>query len=546
MDLSSQSEHPRTNADMISTPCSEVKTPELASRRSRAAQLFTPGSAPPSKKKISKDKLISSKKNTQKESSTKTSAADSTSKEKGFFPFWNKSCQEISNLLWSDIKTDSQGSVSILSDGYVSKKIANSWFSAEQSCLQSENLLKISSVLSTVSVADSTDCGNTSLLSKKIRVYPEPKLARIWNQWIAASRWCYNQAINQLGQHLKTNKIGKYDLRKLVMSQAPEWVDNCPYNPRQAAVFQAFDAHQAAKKLGGYAKYRSRFDGAKTIRFQTSNWKNNTFYPQATKGLTYRAAETIDEKISHDPTLSLINGQWFICYLVDSLKPIPTAGKRVLAIDPGIRTFITGFDGSHIIEIGSGDIGRIYRLCSNLDKLMSKISNLRGNRFKRLRFTLRKSSAKIRIKIKCLISELHKKSADYIATTYKTIFLPKFETSQMVCKAKRKINKKSARAMMTLSHYQFKQTLKHQATKYGSSVVDVTEEYTSKTCSKCGHIHQKLGGCKKYVCPSCGHSIPRDVNGAINIMLKALGDTPWLEKFNLLYSVTTEPRELPD
>jgi putative transposase len=488
-------------------------------------------------------------KNIPKDSSTKTSVADSTSKEKGFFPFWNKSCQEISNLLWLDIKTDSRGSVSILSDGSVSKKIANSWFSVEQSCLQSENLLKISCWAgdppscqsSIVSVADSTDCENINLLSKKIRVYPEPELARIWKQWIAASRWCYNQAIN----HLKTNKIGKYDLRKLVMSEVPEWVDNCPYNPRQAAVFQAFDAHKAAKKSGGFAKYRSRFDVSKTIKFQTSNWKNNTFYPQITKGLTYKSAEAIN-KINHDPTLSLINGQWFICHLVETLKPMPTVGERVLAIDPGIRTFITGFEGSHIIEIGKGDIGRIYRLCSHLDKLMSKIGLSKGSAFKRLRFTLRKASAKIRIKIKCLISELHKKSADYIATTYKTIFLPKFETSQMVCKASRKINKKSARAMMTLSHYQFKQTLKHQATKYGSSVVDITEEYTSKTCSKCGHIHQKLGSKKKYVCPSCGHSIPRDVNGAINIMLKALGDTPWLEKSNLLYSVTTERRELPD
>lgn len=458
------------------------------------------------------------------------------------FPFWNKSCQEISNLLWSDIKTDSRGLVSILSDGSVSKKIANSWFSVQQSCLQSENLLKISSVSSIVSVAESTDCGNTNLLSKKIRVYPEPELARIWNRWIAASRWCYNQAIN----HLKTNQIGKYDLRKLVMSEAPEWVDDCPYNPRQAAVFQAFDAHKAAKKSGGFAKYRSRFDVSKTIRFQRSNWKNKTFYPRKTKGLVYKSAENIDNSINHDPTLSLINGQWFICYLVEALKPIPTKGERVLAIDPGIRTFITGFDGNRIVEIGKGDIGRIYRLCSHLDKLMSKIGNLSGLAFKRSRFALRKASDKIRIKIKCLISELHKKSADYIATTYKTIFLPKFETSQMVGKAKRKITKKSARAMMTLSHDQFKQTLKHQATKYGSSVVDVTEEYTSKTCSKCGHIHQKLGSNKKYVCPSCGHSIPRDVNGAIDIMLKALGDTPWLEKSNLLYSVTTERRELPD
>ena len=54
---------------------------------------------------------------------------------------------------------------------------------------------------------------------------------------------------------------------------------------------------------------------------------------------------------------------------------------------------------------------------------------------------------------------------------------------------------------------------------------DVTEEYTSKTCSKCGHIHTKLRGNKQFVCPDCGHAIGRDVNGAFNILLKALRDT---------------------
>ncbi|MBC6477290.1 MAG: transposase [Hormoscilla sp. GM7CHS1pb] len=65
---------------------------------------------------------------------------------------------------------------------------------------------------------------------------------------------------------------------------------------------------------------------------------------------------------------------------------------------------------------------------------------------------------------------------------------------------------------------------KHQAAKYGCVVVDVTEEYTSKTCSKCGHIHIKLGGNKRFICPSCGHTISRDINGAFNKMLKALRD----------------------
>ncbi len=95
----------------------------------------------------------------------------------------------------------------------------------------------------------------------------------------------------------------------------------------------------------------------------------------------------------------------------------------------------------------------------------------------------------------------------------------------MVKKGKRRLTTKTARAMVTLSHYKFKQTLKHQAAKHGCIVVDVTEEYTSKTCSKCGQIHKKLGGNKRFTCPSCGHKLDRDLNGAFNILLKALRDT---------------------
>ncbi|MBV9386231.1 MAG: Uma2 family endonuclease [Chroococcidiopsidaceae cyanobacterium CP_BM_ER_R8_30] len=53
----------------------------------------------------------------------------------------------------------------------------------------------------------------------------------------------------------------------------------------------------------------------------------------------------------------------------------------------------------------------------------------------------------------------------------------------------------------------------------------VTEEYTSKTCTKCGHVHQELGGAKKFSCPKCGYKLPRDWNGAFGIFLKALQDT---------------------
>jgi putative transposase len=53
----------------------------------------------------------------------------------------------------------------------------------------------------------------------------------------------------------------------------------------------------------------------------------------------------------------------------------------------------------------------------------------------------------------------------------------------------------------------------------GVQVVEVTEEYTSKTCTKCGRINQKLGGSKVFRC-GCGMVLDRDFNGARNILLK--------------------------
>ena len=92
-------------------------------------------------------------------------------------------------------------------------------------------------------------------------------------------------------------------------------------------------------------------------------------------------------------------------------------------------------------------------------------------------------------------------------------------------KKKRKLNSKTVRQMLHWAHYRFKQTLKFHGLKRGTTVIDVSEEYTSKTCTKCGHVHQNLGGSKHFKCPHCGHSIPRDWNGALGIFLKALGDT---------------------
>jgi putative transposase len=99
---------------------------------------------------------------------------------------------------------------------------------------------------------------------------------------------------------------------------------------------------------------------------------------------------------------------------------------------------------------------------------MSRIGLSKGRQLKRLRYCLRKSAAKIRIKIKNLVNEFHKKAAKHLTVKYKLILLPTCETQQMVKKGKRRLAAKTARAMVTLSHYRFQQMLKHQAAKHGA------------------------------------------------------------------------------
>jgi len=49
-----------------------------------------------------------------------------------------------------------------------------------------------------------------------------------------------------------------------------------------------------------------------------------------------------------------------------------TTQNKVIALDRGVRTFLTGYDGETVLERGKGDIERIVRLCFHLDKLISR------------------------------------------------------------------------------------------------------------------------------------------------------------------------------
>jgi putative transposase len=81
--------------------------------------------------KTSQDKSPSSKKNTRKRKSSAKSVEDSTSKGKNLQPYWNESCLEMSQQLWSLTKIGLPDLDLIGLTGSAESLDAQSWFDRE-------------------------------------------------------------------------------------------------------------------------------------------------------------------------------------------------------------------------------------------------------------------------------------------------------------------------------------------------------------------------------------------------------------------------------
>ncbi|MBW4569903.1 MAG: transposase [Tolypothrix carrinoi HA7290-LM1] len=381
---------------------------------------------------------------------------------------------------------------------------------------------------------------------QKIRLYPSKELHLVWKRWLAQYRYYYNETISLLRCYDGVEKLSAEILDKFLqrLESLPDWVKTIPGHQRQEACFEAYDAFNRAKKDGGWAKFKSVKATTQTIQFKVGNYKNGTWYCNTTKGLKFITInQTVPDQCEYGTELVYRRGKWFGCFpCVEEV--ITTGSDRVIALDPGNRTFLTGFDGENVLEIGKGDIGRIQRLCQHLDKLISRSTKVKCRHRRKMRL----AANRIRERIQSLIKELHNKATNLLVNSYKVIFLPTFDSSQMVIKIrngkKRRINNKSARQMLTLSHHRFERHLKQAASKKDVIVVLCNESYTSKTCGNCGHIHHKLGGSKIFKCSRCGIKISRDVNGARNILLRALQATAFTVTHDRI--VLSDESELTD
>jgi len=313
------------------------------------------------------------------------------------------------------------------------------------------------------------------------------------------------------------------DIKKDMLKHLPAWCDPVPFQVKGIAVKEAHRAFFAAK---GHPQFRSLKNSEQTCFIPKTAVKPSGIYPRISgPGLYYQ--ESLPEDIKDSRLIWRFEKWWIAIPYKANLLKAENQGRvgRVVALDPGIRSFMTFYSPDYCGNIGKGDFSRIQRLCAHLDILVSKRDKCKNKQGWR---SLTKAVRRMHGKIKHLISELHFKTAKFLLDNFDIILLPTFETKQMTSKAKRKLRKKTVRSMLTFSHYKFKQILKWKAEQAGKVVIDCCEAYTSKTHPQTGEI-KNIGGAK-WIKLLDGSRADRDIVGARNILLRALEDTPELLK----------------
>ena len=336
-------------------------------------------------------------------------------------------------------------------------------------------------------------------------------------RWEGITRYCYNAAIEKL-------KSDGYVYAPDLINALPEWTHECP---RHIRVYAVMDAQKAYKQHGNRVSFRRKKDGSSSMGIIARTVRHNAIYPRKLgrmkftepipaeiQGSGKKSKRNTDVEIK-DSRLKRDGDNWFIVIPYLAKKKSRDSSDRIVAIDPGVRTFATFFSEDSFGWVGINDIGRVIRLCYHADDLYSRATQVQ----RPLRRKLRVAANRIKKRIRNLVTELHRKFAHFLVTNYDIILLPKFEVSSMIRKAARKIKKKSVRQMLTLSHYKFKVFLKQKASEYGVLVREVCEAYTSKTVSWTGDIDWKLGS-KKVITDTNGNRMERDLNGARGIFVK--------------------------
>lgn len=261
---------------------------------------------------------------------------------------------------------------------------------------------------------------------------------------------------------------------------------------------------------GGFPRFKS-IDRVKSLHYPQSGFclkvdkKKLTVSPFGE--INIKTHREIEGKIK---TLTLkreSTGKWY-AILTAEAEPInvPKKEGEQVGIDLGLMTFATISNGE---QIKKPKHMKIYeeRLADAQRDLSKK--KLRSRNRKKAKLKVARVYAKVADTRK---DWLHK-TANNLLSRYSFIALEDLNVQG--------IAEEHGKGVSDAGWSIFTNTISYKAESAGCEVVFVNPKNTSKDCSRCGTEVPKELHERQHNCPSCGLSIDRDLNAAINILNRA-------------------------
>ncbi len=192
--------------------------------------------------------------------------------------------------------------------------------------------------------------------------------------------------------------------------------------------------------------------------------------------------------------------------------------NRVVGLDMGLIHFLSDSDGNTVenpryLRKSEKALKRIQRRVSKREK--GSLNRAKAiNRLGRKHLKVQRQRKDFAVKTaKCVIQ-----SADLVA-------IEDLKVRNMVLAKRGAIsaqNRHLAKSISDAAWSLFRQWLAYFGRISGVPVIAVAPHYTSQNCSSCGKEVKKALSIRTHVCPHCGYIADRDLNAALNILMKAL------------------------
>ena len=326
------------------------------------------------------------------------------------------------------------------------------------------------------------------------------------------ARWVYNWALRLWKDGVKVGlKPNATILKKLFTNHVKPnypWMKELSSRVYQYAFINLKDAFSRFfQKLAEYPKFKKK-------SHSDSFGLDNCGQPIKLGGLRHKLPfigwvktfEALPESITKKVTISRQAGDWYISFFVElpELEPTPKQ-HQVVGADLGIASLATlsngeTFPNPKALRCATKKLARLQRLQSR------KVYN--SSNYKKASLKV----AKLHRRVADIRADYLHKLTTYLAKNHSQVVIEDLNVGGMLK------NHSLARAIADCGFGEFRRQLEYKCQWYGSSLLIVDRFYpSSQLCSNCGH-QQKMPLKKRvYNCLSCGMSLDRDLNAAINL-----------------------------